>query len=61
MVNSLAEIAQKLHTCRSVLITSHHAPDGDAIGSIWPWAWLQQLNAAALMFLLMMCQNAINF
>ena len=51
MVNSLAEIAQKLHTCRSVLITSHHAPDGDAIGSILAMGLaLQQLNAAALMF-----------
>lgn len=51
MVNSLTEIAQKLQACRSVLITAHIAPDGDAIGSVLAMGLaLQQLDVAAVMF-----------
>lgn len=51
MVNSLAEIAQRLQACRSVLVTAHIEPDGDAIGSVLAMGLaLQQLDVAALMF-----------
>ncbi|HZK23847.1 MAG TPA: bifunctional oligoribonuclease/PAP phosphatase NrnA [Oscillospiraceae bacterium] len=50
-MHSLAEIAQKLKTCRAVLITAHIEPDGDAIGSVLAMGLaLQQLDVAALMF-----------
>jgi len=32
--NSVDDIARKLRNCRSVLVTSHINPDGDAIGSL---------------------------